>query len=81
MHSGINETTTEIKRRYYWPKLSDDVCKYISHCHICQTNKYDRNPPHMELKLTQTPKYPFETVHMDTYSEKTYLRHHSRQIL
>lgn len=54
-HRGISETETRIRRSYYWPKLGIDTIFYINSCEICQTNKYDRNPPKQKLMITPTP--------------------------
>lgn len=66
-HRGIHETIDELRKKYYWPKLSDDVRKFINNCHICQQTKYERHPPLIRLQLTPTPKKPFETIHVDTF--------------
>lgn len=66
-HRGINETTQLLTKNYYWPNLTNMVKDYINRCEICQTGKYDRNPP--KIKFQSTPSYskPFETLHLDTF--------------
>lgn len=66
-HRGISETETRIRRSYYWPGIKSDVTNYINECEICQTNKYDRNPPKQKLMISPTPSRPFEIVHIDTF--------------
>lgn len=66
-HRGIHETLNELRQKYYWPKLSDDVRKFVNSCNICQQAKYERHPPLIKLQLTSTPKKPFETIHVDTF--------------
>lgn len=65
-HRGITETESQIRQKYYWPNLKADIQNYINSCEICQTVKYERNPHHIQLKLTPTPTKPFEVVHLDT---------------
>lgn len=66
-HRGIKETIDELRIKYYWPKLSDDVRNFVNNCTICQQVKYERHPPLIKLQLTPTPKKPFETIHIDTF--------------
>ena len=66
-HRGINEMKMALNRRYYWPKLSEDVQNYVNNCEICQKNKYDRAPPVIKFNLTPTASKPFEHIHIDTF--------------
>lgn len=66
-HRGINETRMALSRRFYWPRMSDDVTDYINNCEVCQKNKYDRSPPVIKFNLTPTASRPFEHIHVDTF--------------
>lgn len=66
-HRGIQETINELRLKYYWPKLSNDVRNFINNCSICQQAKYERHPPLIKLQLTPTSTKPFETIHVDTF--------------
>ena len=35
-HLGVDSTYEKIKERYYWPKMFEDVRKYIESCDNCQ---------------------------------------------
>ena len=35
-HLGVNSTYEKIKERYYWPKMFEDIRKYIESCDNCQ---------------------------------------------
>lgn len=74
-HRGILETYQKLKRNFYWPNMFIDIQKYINNCDICQQNKYERNPYQIPVNLTQSPKYPFDIVHIDTLTleNKKYL--------
>ena len=39
LHPGITNLTTEIKKRYYWYKYTDQIRNFVSHCRICQDSK------------------------------------------
>lgn len=66
VHRGINEVERDLRNLYYWPTLRIDTANYINKCKICLQAKYERNPIKPKLEVTQTPKYPFEIIHMDT---------------
>jgi hypothetical protein len=67
-HRGIQETENEIKQSFYWPNIRGTVSNIINNCEICQTMKYDRNPPKQKFELTPTPGKPFEVIHVDTFT-------------
>src|SRR6266498_4290334 len=35
-HFGLEATLTKLKKRYYWPKMKDDIKSYIQTCDQCQ---------------------------------------------
>nr|CAH7748134.1 unnamed protein product [Callosobruchus chinensis] len=43
------------------------VTEYINNCDLCQTAKYDRQPPKIIFSLTSTPKQPLELLFLDTF--------------
>lgn len=72
-HRGIKETTTHLKRTYYWSNLEQTVASMINSCDTCKRMKYDRKPLKPELQLTQTQNRPFQELFMDIFSiEGTY---------
>jgi len=34
-HRGIQETYLKLKNKYYWPKIYNDIQRYINNCEIC----------------------------------------------
>lgn len=44
-HMGSKKTTLRIQEHYYWPKLRQDVAKYVANCIICQTTKDSNMKP------------------------------------
>lgn len=38
-HGGITKTSGRIKRFFYWPKMANQVKKYVKRCQICQESK------------------------------------------
>ena len=38
-HFGRDKTLALISSTYYWPKLTNDVAKFVERCHVCQKSK------------------------------------------
>lgn len=67
-HRGINECYLALSRKYYWPKMKDEISKYINECTICGQSKYDRNPIKPQFNIVPPATKPFELVHMDLFT-------------
>lgn len=44
-HFGVFKTFKRIQRHFYWPKMRQDIAKYIRRCPVCQRTKYDQEKP------------------------------------
>lgn len=44
-HLGTFKTYKRLQMKYYWPKMRQDIAKYISRCKVCQMVKYDQKLP------------------------------------
>lgn len=64
-HRNAKENKMQILEEYYFPHMFSLIKKYVVNCHICNTNKYDRNPPKPQLQETPCPSMPCEILHMD----------------
>ena len=64
-HRGINECHLALSRKYYWPKMKEQIAKDINECSICGQAKYDRHPIKQRFSIVPPPCKPFETVHID----------------
>ena len=67
-HRGINECHLALSRRYYWPKIKDQITKFINDCTICGRAKYDRNPIKQQFNLVPPATKPLEIIHIDLLS-------------
>ena len=38
-HRGTNSTIDEITKRFYWPKMKEDIINFVSTCKVCQMAK------------------------------------------
>lgn len=63
-HAGINRMLKNIKKRYYWTGLQQDIITYIKHCTICQKNKHI-NRKKQPMEITTTAETSFEKIYMD----------------
>ena len=64
-HRGTAATTFALQARYFWPKLKNDVQKFISACTKCQTNKINRKKPAGGIQILQQPTGPGQSYSMD----------------
>lgn len=67
-HRGITECYLTLSRKYYWPKMKDDITKFINNCIICGQVKYDRHPVRPQFNVVPPPTKPFETIHLDLFT-------------
>lgn len=44
-HLGSYKTCARVQTRYYWPKMRQDVAKYVRRCKVCQQTKSDQQKP------------------------------------
>ena len=61
-HLGVNSTYEKIKERYYWPKMFEDVRKYIESCDNCQRREKTKR---REELLPQKIGVPFDKIGID----------------
>lgn len=64
-HLGFTRTLRRIQDRYYWPRLSADVARYVKSCRECQRRKRPPTRPAGLLQPIQPPSRPFQQIGMD----------------
>ena len=66
-HPGISRTTELVARRYWWPRMTQDVKDYVKGCTDCQRNKVNNQMRRAPLSpiFAKPGALPFETVVMD----------------
>lgn len=67
-HRGINECYLSLSKKYYWPKMKEQITKFINECTVCGQGKYDRNPVQQQFNVVPPPNKPLEIVHMDLFT-------------
>lgn len=59
------KTVHRLQLRYYWPKLRQDVARYVAHCQVCQQVKYDQKKPAGLHGAQRCTNRPWETICAD----------------
>ncbi|KAK4388149.1 Transposon Ty3-I Gag-Pol polyprotein [Sesamum angolense] len=64
-HPGIDRMIALLARRYYWPRMEEDVEAYVRNCLVCQLDKVERKKEAGLLQLLPIPEVPWQSVSMD----------------
>jgi len=64
-YGGTAKTTVLISRRYYWPKIREDIKRFIKNWDTCQTTKVVRHAPYGLLESHEAPDRPWQSIAMD----------------
>lgn len=63
-HAGIRRMVNNIKRKFYWPGIENDVKSYVRKCEKCQKSKHSRHIKE-PLVITTTASSALEKVFLD----------------
>jgi hypothetical protein len=66
-HFGMEKTVVILQKHFYWPKLRQDVSKYIRSCTACAISKPTIKKQGLYTPLP-TPEKPWESISMDYMS-------------
>lgn len=66
-HRGIQAVFKELITRIYNPRLKLRITQFINNCEVCNLEKYDRKPPKIPYKITETPDGPRKILHLDVF--------------
>ena len=61
-HLGIDRTTVLMTDRFYWPKMAEEIRRYIQNCERCIRFKQQ---PYQDEMVPIDASYPLQTIHMD----------------
>jgi hypothetical protein len=64
-HQGYFKTYRQIRERFSWKGLKDDVLKHIRECTTCQQNKFEQTHPARLLQPLPIPEQKWESISMD----------------
>jgi len=69
-HGGTAKTTELINRRYYWPKIREDIKRFIKNCDTCQRTKVVRHSPYGLLQSNEALDRPWKSIAMDLITDQ-----------
>ncbi len=64
-HPGSQRTLSLLQTRYWWPRISCDVIRYIRSCSVCAQSKTPRHLPVGKLVPLTIPHRPWS--HIDRF--------------
>jgi transposase InsO family protein len=64
-HPGRSKTLELLCRTYHWPKMRQDVERYVRNCHVCQRSRTGRHAPYGILRPLPIPERPWQDISMD----------------
>jgi len=64
-HFGIKKTSELISLNFWWPKLFNDVSRFVRSFEICCKNKVPCHKPYGLLSPLSTPNKPWSELSMD----------------
>ncbi len=68
-HAGSERTYYRIAQAFYWPRMNQDIRKFVTSCPVCQKTKHKRHLPFGQLQPIPIPDKPFEVVTMDLITD------------
>jgi hypothetical protein len=68
-HIGSSKVYEKLSRRWYWPKLKNDVEEYVKSCPRCQQNKPSNQKPIGLLQPLPIPQRRWQQVTMDLITQ------------
>ncbi|KAL0315611.1 UNVERIFIED_CONTAM: Transposon Ty3-I Gag-Pol polyprotein [Sesamum radiatum] len=67
-HPGIDRMVALLARRYYWPRMEEDVEAYVRICLVCQLDKVERKKEAGLLQPLPIPEVSWQSISMDFIS-------------
>ena len=68
-HLGKDKTIEQVTRRCYWPRMYDEITRYVASCDSCQRNKpSNQSTPGLSLPLP-IPDRPWQQVSLDLITQ------------
>jgi len=80
-HLGVFKTYESVKKKYWWPKMREEIRDYIQTCQTCQKHKSDPKSKRWGLLQTITAHRPFEIIGMDIMTNKRTTSRGNRYLL
>ena len=63
-HFGVGKTVANLQMYFYWPRMLDDVSRFIRGCSLCATSNLGNGKLGLHTPLL-VPSRPWESISMD----------------
>ncbi|KAL0461932.1 UNVERIFIED_CONTAM: Transposon Ty3-G Gag-Pol polyprotein [Sesamum latifolium] len=67
-HPGMDRMLALLARRYYWPRMEEDIKTYVRTCLVCQLDKVEKKKTVGLLQPLPVPEGPWQSISMDFIS-------------
>ena len=64
-HMGRSRVEFQLKERYFWPSMTEDIKAYVSSCLDCECRKVEANKKWAPLRPSLPTCFPFQRIAMD----------------
>jgi predicted metal-dependent hydrolase len=64
-HQGFVKTYRQVRERFSWKGLKEDVIRHIKECTTCQVNKDEHTHPVGLLQPLPIPEHKWKSISMD----------------
>jgi len=64
-HFGTYKTIGRVTANFYWPKMDENITKYVRSCDVCQRNKVIRHKNYGLLEPLEVPMRPWTAISID----------------
>jgi len=64
-HFGTYKTIGRVRANFYWPKMDENITKYVRSCDICQGNNVIRHKKYGLLEPLEVAMRPWTAISMD----------------
>lgn len=64
-HAGVTKTTACLTENFYWPRLREDVARFVANCKDCQVTKYEAKKMAGLLCPLPIPYRPWDDLSLD----------------
>src|SRR5437762_13984524 len=65
MHPGSNKMYQDLKQKFWWTRMKQEITRYVAECDVCQKMKADHLKPTGTLQPLPIPTWKLEDIHMD----------------
>src|SRR4051812_20126736 len=65
IHLGSTKMYQDIRQRYWWPGMKQDIARYVDECDICRRVKEEHQRPAGTLQPLSIPEWKWDKIEMD----------------